>query len=113
MLIPTQLVNTVSPNKPVILVCHDWGSFWSYNLHKKHPEVVAKLICLDIAPWVQPTAFELVAILAYQSFLALTFVLGNPFGHWMAKWFCGIAGAPRSRTAPDKLNSYQSYPYVP
>src|SRR5262245_27090475 len=33
-----QLIREVSPGVPVTLVIHDWGAYWGYLVHHRHPE---------------------------------------------------------------------------
>jgi pimeloyl-ACP methyl ester carboxylesterase len=42
-----QLINKLSPNKPVILVSHDWGGPLAWGLAQTHPELVSKLIVIN------------------------------------------------------------------
>eukprot|EP00903_Cladosiphon_okamuranus_P016848 g15537.t1 len=42
-------IEAVGNRKPVLLVGHDWGCLFAYMLEKKRPDLVHKLVALDIA----------------------------------------------------------------
>lgn len=100
-------VRRASPSTPVTLITHDWGAFWGYILHHRHPELVARLVGLDIAPWLQPSAGAAVAIAAYQSWLAGAFLLGGPIGDFMTRSLARVLRAPNARRSRAAMN----YPY--
>ena len=42
------LVEQLSPGRPVILLLHDWGCAIGYEFYRRHPQLVAKIIGVDI-----------------------------------------------------------------
>ncbi|HEX7669286.1 MAG TPA: alpha/beta hydrolase [Polyangiaceae bacterium] len=93
---------------PVTLVLHDWGSYWGHAAHHRCPEVVARVVTLDVAPHYEPGAGALFGIMAYQGWLFGAFVVGGPVGNWMTRRFAKIGGAP----APEaRLDARMNYPY--
>jgi pimeloyl-ACP methyl ester carboxylesterase len=102
-------VRDVSPGRAVTLVAHDWGAYWGYWLHHRHPELVLRIVGLDVAPDMKPTAHEILMIIGYQWWLLAAFVLGGRVGDWMTRRFARTATAPRQG---DVLNSSINYPYL-
>jgi pimeloyl-ACP methyl ester carboxylesterase len=102
-------IREVSPDHPVTLVVHDWGAYWGYWLHNRHPELVARIVGLDIGPDLQPTPREVAMIIAYQWWLVAAFVLGRPVGDWMTRRFAKMVRTPRQGGA---LSSRVNYPYL-
>ncbi len=103
-----EMVREVSADAPVTLVLHDWGCYWGYILHQRHPELVARLVGLDIAPHVEPSPAAMLGIVAYQWWLIAAFVLGGPIGDWMTRSLAAAMQAPRRS---EQINSWMNYPY--
>lgn len=104
-----ECIRRVSPKHPVTLVAHDWGAYWGWWIHHRHPELVSRIVGLDIAPDMQPTPKEVAFIIAYQWWLMAAFVLGNPVGDWMTRRFAQMIHTPRQG---DALNAGLNYPYL-
>lgn len=102
-------VREVSPGRPVTLVAHDWGAYWGWLLHHRHPELVRRIVGLDIAPDMKPTPREVLMIIAYQWWLASAFVVGGGVGNWMTRRFAKMARSPRQGAA---LDAGINYPYL-
>lgn len=45
-------------SEPVILVGHDWGAYFAYLIEKKHPELIEKIITLDVGAEIAPESFK-------------------------------------------------------
>ena len=43
-----EVVNAVSPQKPVTLVLHDWGCVFGYEYAAQHPERVKRMVAVDV-----------------------------------------------------------------
>lgn len=97
-------IRAVSPGRPVTLVCHDWGAYWSYSTHKAHPDLAWRIIGVDVAPHFDPS----VLVIAYQLLLSIAFHLGRPVGDWISRFFASTTGAP---LPPARINSWMGYPY--
>lgn len=102
------MVREVSPRSPVTLVLHDWGCYWGHLVHHRHPDLVARVAGLDIAPYVEPGPGAMLGIIAYQWWLIGAFVLDGAVGDWMTRRLARAMGAP----APSQqVNSWMNYPY--
>jgi pimeloyl-ACP methyl ester carboxylesterase len=103
------LVREVSPGRPVTLVAHDWGAYWGYGLHHHHPDLVKRIVGLDIAPHLRPGPRDMLFLATYQWWLIAAFVAGGPVGDWMTRGFARLAKTPRQGAA---LHSSMNYPYL-
>ncbi len=101
-------VQEVSPDGPVTLIVHDWGSYWGHAMHHRHPELVWRVATLDVAPQVKPKLWSVPAIIAYQAWLAGAFLLGGAVGDWMTRKMASVMGAP---APPERLTAWMNYPY--
>jgi pimeloyl-ACP methyl ester carboxylesterase len=102
------LVREVGRGGPVTLVLHDWGCIWGHAMHARHPELVARVVGLDVAPHFAPSAKAVAGIVAYQSWLAAAFFLGGRIGDRMTRSMARRAGAPM---APERIHAAMNYPY--
>ena len=101
-------VRDVSRGEPVTLVLHDWGAVWGYAMHNRHPELVARVVGLDVAPHFSPGAKAALGIVVYQSWLAAAFFLGGSLGTRMTQRMAKLAGAPMAR---ERIHAGMNYPY--
>lgn len=102
-------IRSVSGGKPVTLIGHDWGAYWTYALHHRCPELVSRIVGLDVAPDMKPNLRETLFIIAYQWWLIAAFVLGGRVGARMTRRMAAIAGSPRQG---EVLDSSVNYPYL-
>lgn len=63
-------------------------------LEAKRPELVHKMVTIDIGGAIKPSPLALLFIVSYQLWLVVAFALGGPVGDFMAKSFAWLAGAP-------------------
>ncbi len=42
------VVQKVSPERPVILLVHDWGCLFGYEFYMRHPDHVSRIVGVDI-----------------------------------------------------------------
>lgn len=103
-----ELVRDVSADAPVTLVLHDWGCYWGHLLHHQHPDVIARVAGLDVAPHVEPGLAAILGVIAYQGWLLGAFVVDGPLGDWMTRVLASALGAPLPR---EQINSWMNYPY--
>lgn len=101
-------VREVGRGVPVTLILHDWGCVWGHAMHKRHPELVARVVGLDVAPHFAPDARAMAGIVAYQSWLAAAFFVGGSIGDRMTRSMARRAGAPM---APERIHASLNYPY--
>lgn len=92
----------------VIVVLHDWGSYWGHALHHRRPDLVQAVVGIDVAPHFRPTLGAAVMIVAYQYWLFGAFVIGGPIGDAMTRGFGKLARTP---APPSRLTSWMNYPY--
>jgi pimeloyl-ACP methyl ester carboxylesterase len=45
------MISTLSPNRKVIIVGHDWGGVLAWGLAQQHPELVSKVIVINAPPF--------------------------------------------------------------
>ncbi|MBX3188953.1 MAG: alpha/beta hydrolase [Labilithrix sp.] len=93
----------------VTLVLHDWGCYWGHPVHHRVPELVSRVVGVDIAPHFKPSVGGAVGIVAYQSWLAWAFMIGGPVGDAMTRGFARRAKVPDARARP--LGAWMNYPY--
>ena len=83
--------DAASPNEPVVLLLHDWGCFFGYELAARHPERVSAVVGVDVgdtnsgAYRRSVTPWQGLQIMGYQLWLALAWKLGP--------WWPGAANA--------------------
>jgi pimeloyl-ACP methyl ester carboxylesterase len=103
-----QCIRSVSPTQPVTLIAHDWGAYWAFLMHHRHPALVSRLVGLDVAPSVKPKLYELPLIAGYQLWLSAAFVSGGPVGAWMTRGVAALLDAPQRGKA---IDASLNYPY--
>lgn len=108
-----------SPDAPVTLVMHDWGCIFGYEFAARHPELVARIVAVDIgdhnsgAYLRSLTAKAKWQIFGYQMWLALAWKLGSTLstalGNRMTRSMAGMARCPNP---PSKIGWQMNYPYA-
>lgn len=104
----SRCIRGVTASLPVTLIAHDWGAFWAYIVHHRHPELVARLVGLDVGGHIKPKPTELALIAAYQGWLASAFLLGGTSGDWMTRTMARLLGAPGR---PHTIQHAMNFPY--
>ncbi|MCC6211480.1 MAG: alpha/beta fold hydrolase [Burkholderiales bacterium] len=107
-----QVIEELSPGRPVTLMLHDWGCIFGYEFTMRNPRLVARIVGVDIGE-VRAARRELRAraklyILAYQVWLALAWMAGGWLGDWMTR---KMARWVRARSDPRFIRSRMNYPY--
>lgn len=107
-----QVIETHCPGQKVILMLHDWGCVFGYQFYNRHPELVAKIVGVDIGDPASMrrtmTAREIRFVLAYQVWLALAWKIGGRTGDRMSRAML------RKMRCPSDLSHYDirmNYPY--
>jgi pimeloyl-ACP methyl ester carboxylesterase len=107
-----QVIEELSPGRPVTLLLHDWGCVFGYEFTMRYPELVARIIGVDIgdvrAARPELTARAKLYILAYQLWLALAWMAGGRPGDWMTR---KMARWVRAKSDPRFISSRMNYPY--
>jgi pimeloyl-ACP methyl ester carboxylesterase len=112
-----QVVDAVSPGRPVTLLLHDWGCAFGYQYLMENPQRVARLVGIDIgdagsrAHRAELGAKAKAGIAAYQLWLAAAWViggvsrgLGDRMTRVMARWL-------RCPAEPARIGAQMNYPY--
>jgi len=109
-----RIIEQVCPGEQVTLLLHDWGCVFGYQFAMRHPELVKRVIGVDIGDAGSRhhvRALDLKAkamIFAYQGWLALAWRIGGRVGDWMAR---AMARAARCPSDPTYIGSQMGYPY--
>jgi cis-3-alkyl-4-acyloxetan-2-one decarboxylase len=109
-----QIIDTVSPNRPVTLMLHDWGCVFGYQYAARHEPRVARIIGVDIGDTFDPDFRQQLSVKSkammatYQLWLAAAYPLGR-IGTLMTKWMAKALKAPASS---ETFGAQQNYPYV-
>ncbi|CAM9774310.1 unnamed protein product [Discosporangium mesarthrocarpum] len=110
-------IRKVGGGKPVILITHDWGCIYGLAVEKQCPQLVSKVVALDVGGQMKPTLLEAILIVAYQFWLALAFLLGRPIGDFMTRVLAPEGKAsicyPYFRTWAEILRLKPPGPFLP
>lgn len=110
-----RVVEQACPGERVTLLLHDWGCFFGYQFASRHPDLVERVIGVDIGDaGSRRYLAELglkgkLMVMAYQVWLALAWRIGGAVGDAMARWMAGVARCPTNRQA---IGSQMGYPYA-
>jgi len=95
----------------VVLVGHDWGAYLAYLIEQKRPDLVEKLITMDIGGHFAPSSIlHGLFMVSYQWWLMAGFFIGKiskDIGDWMTELMSKTARAPRGVEVGFRMN----YPY--
>ena len=111
----------------VILVCHDWGSYYGFYLENLYPQLVCKMIVMDVGPplfgrrpsW-KTVPLLFVVGLIYQYWLILAWLLarclpwcgiGRALGDGLARLVARVTGVPKVRRDAGGVTARCCYPY--
>lgn len=109
-----RIVRIVSPDRPVILLQHDWGSIFGNQFALRHPQLVSRIVCVDVGDALSPEfADQLPArakamVFGYQMWLALAWRFGGALGDRMSRYMASKLKCP---TDPAMIVSQMNYPY--
>ncbi len=109
-----QVIDATSPDAPVVLMLHDWGCIFGYEVAMRRPERVSRIVGVDIGDArsarhmrsLGPLAKAMIA--GYQLFLAAAWRLGPTLGDPMTRWLAPRIGC---KTDPATIDSRMNYPY--
>jgi len=100
-------------NAPVMLVTHDWGAYLGYLLERTHPELIVRMVALDIGGHAKPGSIkDTLFIIGYQWTLILCWLIGGilpPLGNFLSRALARLIGVPRRQKA--ELQSRFNYSY--
>ena len=110
-----RVVTTACAGSPVTLLVHDWGCLYGYQFAMRHPELVERVVGVDIGDAgsrshrAEIGARGMSMIFAYQMWLALAWRIGGAIGDAMAR---RMARAMRCPVEPQKIGAQMGYPYA-
>lgn len=110
-----QLIDTLSPDRPVILMIHDWGCVFGYELAMRFPERVSHIIAIDIgdtnsAEFRKGLSPKFMALLlSYQLTLASAWFMGDAVGGAITR---AVARGLNARSQPQYIQRGMNYPYA-
>jgi pimeloyl-ACP methyl ester carboxylesterase len=92
----------------VILVGHDWGAYLSYLIEAKRPDLVSRLITMDVGAVLKPESFShALAIVSYQWALIVSFCVGvviAPLGNFLTILVSRVLGVPKTARPKWQMN---------
>lgn len=110
-----QVVDNVSPDRPVTLLLHDWGCVFGYRFAQAYPERVEAIMALDVgdagskAHLASLSLAGKLGIASYQIALALAWPLPAAQGDAVSRRIARWAKAPSDMRL---VGSHMNYPYV-
>ena len=110
-----RVVTQACPGERVTLLLHDWGCFFGYQFAMRHPQLVERVIGVDIGDSgsrkhrAELGARGKLMMLAYQVWLALAWRIGGRLGDAMAR---RMARAIRCPTDPRTIGAQMGYGYA-
>ena len=108
------IVERTCPNQKVILLLHDWGAVFGYQFCMTHPDLIARLIGVDIGDASSPEFLAALApkaklmIAGYQGWLSLAWRIGGDVGDAMTRF---MARAMKARSEQRYISVKMNYPY--
>jgi pimeloyl-ACP methyl ester carboxylesterase len=106
---------------PITVVGHDWGSYVVQRFAAAHPQMVQRMVLLDVGSG-NPT--NLPVVIAYQMYLGFVVFLASRIpligtllgmilmGLYPWKWFGPTPHEYRMPTKPTAVRPFMCYPYV-
>jgi pimeloyl-ACP methyl ester carboxylesterase len=110
-----RVVEQSCPGERVTLLVHDWGCFFGYQFATRHPQLVERVIGVDIGDaGSRRNVAELgvkgrLMVIAYQLWLALAWRIGGRLGDAMARWMARTLRCPAD---PRTIGAQMGYPYA-
>ena len=109
-----KVVDRFSPDRPVVLLLHDWGCFFGYQYAMLRPDRVARVIGLDIGDAGSASHLASLSIAAkammagYQLWLAAAWRVGGAAGDKMTR---AMARAIKAPAPASQIHAGMNYPY--
>jgi len=111
-----RIVVEAAPGEKVNLLAHDWGCLFGYQFAMRHPQLVDRVMGIDIGGDAGSPAHRtelgpkgMFQVFAYQMYLALAWRIGGSIGTTMAR---GMARMMRCPTDPQGIGAQMCYPYA-
>jgi pimeloyl-ACP methyl ester carboxylesterase len=109
-----KVVDLVSPDRPIVLLLHDWGCFFGYQYAMLRPDRIERVIGIDIGDAGSPahvaslTASAKAMMAGYQLWLAAAWRVGGPAGNVMTR---AMARAIKAPASANQIHCGMNYPY--
>jgi cis-3-alkyl-4-acyloxetan-2-one decarboxylase len=110
-----RIVEQACGGGPVVLLAHDWGCLFGYQFAVRHPDLVERVIGVDIGDAGSRRHLSdiglsgKVLVLAYQLWLATAWRIGGAAGNGMARLMARVLRCP---TDPGSIHARMGYPYA-
>eukprot|EP01062_Namystynia_karyoxenos_P056078 TRINITY_DN47032_c0_g1_i1.p1 TRINITY_DN47032_c0_g1~~TRINITY_DN47032_c0_g1_i1.p1 ORF type:complete len:358 (+),score=104.65 TRINITY_DN47032_c0_g1_i1:84-1076(+) len=105
-----EVIDTKVAKKRVTLFLHDWGCTFGYNVAARRPDMVKRIVALDVGSDLKMARPMVLFTVSYQFFNVVAFLLGWPGGDLMNRFFLTTSGY-RARPIRD-ARSALNYPYL-
>ncbi|KQV84822.1 alpha/beta hydrolase [Massilia sp. Root351] len=109
-----RIARLASPDRPVILLQHDWGSIFGTEFAQRHRQLVSRIVSVDVGDALTPEyraglgLGAKLAIVGYQLWLALAWRIGGTAGDGMSRMMAKAMKVPVDGAA---IGSQMNYPY--
>ena len=109
-----RVVEQACPGSQVTLMLHDWGCFFGYQFAMRYPQLVKRVIGVDVGDagsrrHLRALSLKAKAmVLGYQVWLALAWLIGGRAGDRMARAMARLLGCPSD---PTFIGAQMGYPY--
>lgn len=109
-----RVVEEHCPGGRVTLLLHDWGCLYGYQFAMRHPQLVERVVGVDIGDGgsrahLEELGWRKIMVLAYQYWLALAWRIGGGIGDAMARAMARLLRCP---TDPRTIGAQMGYPYA-
>jgi pimeloyl-ACP methyl ester carboxylesterase len=110
-----RVIAAACPGERVTLLLHDWGCVFGYQFALRHPELVERVIGIDVgdggsrAHLAELGAKGRLLVLAYQLWLAIAWRAGGSLGDRMARFAARLLRVPLE---PHRIFAHMGYPYA-
>lgn len=103
-------------SKKVTLISHDWGAYLSYLLEQNHPELIERMVTMDVGGHLKASSLKhFLSMVGYQWWLIAAFLIGYllpSLGNWMTRKFAKVARAPHANSPHIQFKMNYLYLYI-
>jgi cis-3-alkyl-4-acyloxetan-2-one decarboxylase len=109
------VVERACPGERVTLLLHDWGCFYGYQFATRHPQLVKRVIGVDVGDvgsrrnLAMMSLAQKLMVVGYQVWLAASWAIGGKLGDGLARWMAAQLGAPAPAA---EIGARMGYPYA-
>ncbi|MEJ2758550.1 MAG: alpha/beta hydrolase [Anaerolineales bacterium] len=109
------VVSETGAGQPVSLLLHDWGCFYGYQFAMRYPQLVERVIGVDIGDAgsrrqrAELGIMSKLMVFAYQMWLAIAWRIGGKIGDAMSRQMARLLNAPAD---PQRIGAQMGYPYA-